>query len=295
MKTRTISSFFLLSVLVAGMVATAPPVFADHPNTVLEPLAGSATAGCEQTDEGCYNMPILTVAPGTTITFSNTDNAAHTLTSGSPADGMTGVFDSGLVLVGATYEFTIDEEGEYSHYCLVHPWMIGQIIVEATHGDDDAMMGDDEEMMDDTMMDDASAADEETGGCLIATAAFGSELAPQVQQLRELRDNTVLATESGTAFMSGFNSIYYTFSPAVADLERENPAFRETVKVALTPMLSTLSLLNHADIDTETEMLGYGISVVLLNLGMYVGIPAFAIPKYPNLSLIHISEPTRPY
>ncbi|MCE2497599.1 MAG: hypothetical protein J4F28_01130 [Nitrosopumilaceae archaeon] len=310
MKTRTISSFFLLSVLVAGMVATTPPVFADHPNTVLEPLAGSATAGCEQTDEGCYNMPILTVAPGTTITFSNTDNAAHTLTSGSPADGMTGVFDSGLVLVGATYEFTIDEEGEYSHYCLVHPWMIGQIIVEATHGDDDTMMGDDEEMMDDTMMDDtmmgddeemmddtmmddASAADEETGGCLIATAAFGSELAPQVQQLRELRDNTVLATESGTAFMSGFNSIYYTFSPAVADLERENPAFRETVKVALTPMLSTLSLLNHADIDTETEMLGYGISVVLLNLGMYVGIPAFAILKCTKLvrARLHTENP----
>ena len=158
---------------------------------------------------------------------------------------------------------------------------------------DDTMMGDDEEMMDDTMMDDASAADEETGGCLIATAAFGSELAPQVQQLRELRDNTVLATESGTAFMSGFNSIYYTFSPAVADLERENPAFRETVKVALTPMLSTLSLLNHADIDTETEMLGYGISVVLLNLGMYVGIPAFAILKCTKLvrARLHTENP----
>ena len=143
------------------------------------------------------------------------------------------------------------------------------------------------------MMDETSAADEETGGCLIATAAFGSELAPQVQQLRELRDNTVLATESGTAFMSGFNSIYYTFSPAVADLERENPAFREAVKVALTPMLSTLSLLNHADIDTETEMLGYGMSVVLLNLGMYVGIPAFAILKCTKLvrARLHTENP----
>ena len=124
---------------------------------------------------------------------------------------------------------------------------------------------------------------DENGGCLIATAAFGSELAPQVQQLRELRDNTVLATESGAAFMSGFNTVYYAFSPAVADLERENPAFREAVKAALTPMLSSLSLLSHADIDTESEMLGYGMAVALLNLGMYVGIPAFAAMQCTRL------------
>ena len=128
-KAGIVSSFFVLSVLAAGIIATNPSAFADHPNAVLEPLLGSATAGCEQTNEGCYNIPILTVDPGTTITFSNTDNAAHTLTSGSPADGMTGVFDSGLVMVGATYEFTIDEEGSYDHYCLVHPWMTGRIIV----------------------------------------------------------------------------------------------------------------------------------------------------------------------
>ena len=126
----------------------------------------------------------------------------------------------------------------------------------------------------DSEPDGAAAGD--GGGCLIATAAFGSELAPQVQQLRELRDNTVLATASGTAFMSGFNSIYYAFSPSVADIQRENPAFREATQVLLTPMLSSLSLLEHAGIDTEAEMLGYGISVILLNLGMYVGIPAFA-------------------
>ena len=120
---------------------------------------------------------------------------------------------------------------------------------------------------------------EENGGCLIATAAFGSELAPQVQQLRELRDNTVLSTKSGIAFMSGFNQLYYSFSPSVADFERENPVFKEMVKVGLTPMLSSLSLLNHVEIDSEKEMLGYGISIVLLNIGMYVGIPAFGILK----------------
>ena len=119
----------------------------------------------------------------------------------------------------------------------------------------------------------------ENGGCLIATAAFGSELAPQVQQLRELRDNTILSTESGTAFMAGFNQFYYSFSPAVADLERESPIFKEAVKLTLTPMLSSLSLLNYVNIDSEQEMLGYGISLIILNAGMYFVAPAMIIYK----------------
>lgn len=117
------------------------------------------------------------------------------------------------------------------------------------------------------------------GGCLIATAAFGSELSPQVQQLRELRDNTILNTKSGMAFMTTFNQFYYSFSPTVADFEREQPIFKEFVKITLTPMLASLSMLNHVNIDSEQEMLGYGISIVLLNIGMYVGIPVFGIMK----------------
>jgi len=117
------------------------------------------------------------------------------------------------------------------------------------------------------------------GGCLIATAAFGSEMAPQVQFLRELRDNTVLQTQSGASFMTGFNQFYYSFSPAVADLERENPVFKETVKLTLTPLLTSLTLLNYVDIDTESEMLGYGIGIILLNIGMYFVAPALLITK----------------
>jgi hypothetical protein len=117
------------------------------------------------------------------------------------------------------------------------------------------------------------------GGCLIATAAFGSELSPQVQHLRELRDNTILNTKSGMAFMTAFNQFYYSFSPTVADFEREQPIFKEFIKITLTPMLASLSMLNHVNIDSEQEMLGYGISIVLLNIGMYVGIPVFGILK----------------
>ena len=126
------------------------------------------------------------------------------------------------------------------------------------------------------------AEEKKGGGCLIATAAFGSEMAPQVQFLREIRDNKVLQTESGSAFMTGFNQFYYSFSPAVADYERENPAFKETVKLALTPMLTSLAILNYVDIDSEAEMLGYGIGIILLNIGMYFVAPAIIIIKIKN-------------
>jgi hypothetical protein len=126
------------------------------------------------------------------------------------------------------------------------------------------------------------AEEKEGGGCLIATAAFGSEMAPQVQFLREIRDNTVMTTQSGTAFMTGFNQFYYSFSPYVADYERENPVFKEMVKVTLTPMLTSLTLLNYVDVDTEEEMLGYGIGIILLNVGMYFVAPAAAIIAIKN-------------
>ena len=120
------------------------------------------------------------------------------------------------------------------------------------------------------------------GGCLIATAAYGSEMAPQIQFLREIRDNTVLQTESGSAFMTGFNQFYYSFSPVIADYERENIAFKETVKIAITPMLTSLAILNYVDIDSEEEMLGYGIGIILLNIGMYFVAPAVVIFKIRN-------------
>jgi peptidyl-prolyl cis-trans isomerase B (cyclophilin B) len=116
---------------------------------------------------------------------------------------------------------------------------------------------------------------EEGGGCLIATATYGSEMAPQVQQLREIRDNQLMNTELGSAFMSTFNDFYYSFSPIIADYERENPVFKKIVKAGLTPMLSTLSIMQSAE--TESEVLGLGLSVIALNIGMYLGLPAIVV------------------
>jgi hypothetical protein len=116
-------------------------------------------------------------------------------------------------------------------------------------------------------------------GCLIATAAFGSEMAPQVQMLRETRDNVVMKTQSGAAFMTTFNSVYYTFAPTVADWEQQNPIFKGIVKTAITPLITTLSILNYVDIDSDAKMVSYGIGIILLNLGMYFVAPAFVLVK----------------
>ncbi|MEK0350972.1 MAG: CFI-box-CTERM domain-containing protein [Nitrosopumilus sp.] len=111
----------------------------------------------------------------------------------------------------------------------------------------------------------------ESGGCLIATATYGSEMAPQVQLLREIRDNQLMNTDSGVSFMTGFNQLYYSFSPDIADMERENPVFKEFVKIAISPMLLSLSIMTFAE--SENEILGLGIGVILLNIGMYFVLP----------------------
>jgi hypothetical protein len=77
--------------------------------------------------------------------------------------------------------------------------------------------------------------------------------------------------------MGMFNDVYYSFSPIIADYERENPLFKEIVKLAITPMISSLSILNYVEMDSESEVLGYGVSLILLNVGMYLGIPAVVI------------------
>jgi len=298
MKTKAICSFFVLFAIVAGIGATTPAAFAE---VTIEPDLGSGdpTDDCLDIKYGCYKPGTETVDVGEKVIFSNTDSKSHTFTAGTAVDGLSGEFDTSLLPAGGSFEWTPDTVGEFPYFCMIHPWMDGIIIVqEAGAAEEEAMMDEtveeeammdetveEEAMMDETveeeaMMDETEVIDEtEGGGCLIATATFGSELAPQVQQLRELRDNTILSTESGTAFMTGFNQFYYSFSPMVADLERENPVFKEIIKLTLTPMLSSLSLLNYVDIDSEQEMLGYGISLILLNVGMYVGIPAFGILK----------------
>ena len=140
MKTIAICSLFVLFAMVAGLVATTPAAYADHPEVTIVPAAGSGAPGCEETADGCYIPSTATVAVGGTVIMSNTDTAAHTYTSGTPDDGPDGIFDTSLLMAGGSFEWSPTEAGEYPYFCMVHPWMQGTIIAEAEgaddHGDD---------------------------------------------------------------------------------------------------------------------------------------------------------------
>lgn len=101
---------------------------------IITAAKGSGVPGCEETAEGCYIPSTVTVGVGDTIIFSNTDNAAHTFTSGDPKDSAStgAIFDSSLVMMGSTFEWSPTEEGEVPYYCMVHPWMKALIIVSGS-------------------------------------------------------------------------------------------------------------------------------------------------------------------
>lgn len=130
------------------------------------------------------------------------------------------------------------------------------------------------------------------GGCLIATAAFGSEMAPQVQQLREIRDRYITQTKSGSDFITSFNTLYYTFSPTIADLQRENAAFRDMIKHLITPAINTLTILEHVPLDTDERVLLYGSLTIILVIFSYVGPSAFLLYGIRRLNRLYSAQKT---
>ena len=108
-------------------VESPPAAMVPFTGTISVP-AGSGVPGCEQTNE-CFIPADVTVSVGTTVTWSNDDTVAHTVTSGTPSGGPDGVFDSGLFIAGAKFDHTFDEAGTYDYFCMVHPWMKGKVQV----------------------------------------------------------------------------------------------------------------------------------------------------------------------
>ena len=113
----------------AEKAAAAAAAAAKAPMAVtVEPVAGSGAPGCETTE--CYTPSTATISAGGTVTFTNTDTAPHTSTSGSAANGPDGVFDTSLIMMNASFDVTLADAGTYTYFCMVHPWMEGTIIVE---------------------------------------------------------------------------------------------------------------------------------------------------------------------
>jgi len=149
MKKSVYLSFSLLAIF--SLIVVAPPAFAAHGeggmSATVENAAGSSTPGCEP---DCFIPSTVVITVGGTVTWENTDTAAHTASSGTPAGGPDGVFDSSLIISGGSYSVTLDDEGTYPYFCMVHPWMEGTVIVEA-EAEHDEEMGHMEEMGHDEM------------------------------------------------------------------------------------------------------------------------------------------------
>jgi len=150
MQKKLYTLFGLLAIF--SLIAVSPSAFAEHGEggmaATVTNAPGSSTPGCEATDS-CFVPSTVVIALGGTVTWENTDNAAHTATGGTPTDGPSGAFDSSLVMAGGSFAQTFDSEGTYPYFCMVHPWMQGTVVVEAEddHGDDHAEeMGHSEEM-----------------------------------------------------------------------------------------------------------------------------------------------------
>jgi len=199
MKTKAISSIFLLFTIAAGIISMSPASFAEHSEVTITPISGSGSgSGCELTEEGCYNPSIATVDVGGVVIFSNTDSVSHTFSSGVPSDDVIGTeFNSGMLAPGDSAQWIPENIGEFSYFDMIHPWMQGTIIVQEATAEEETVV---EEVVEETVVEEVveetvveevveetvvatQESEEEGGGCLIATAAYGSELAPQVQML----------------------------------------------------------------------------------------------------------------
>ncbi len=126
MKAITLGSFFVLFAIIGGL--TVPSAFAAEVSVSVP--AGTSLPGCEDTNE-CWDPPVVNVNIGDTVTWSNDDTAAHTVTSGTPGDSESvgAIFDSGLFMIDAVWSNTFDEAGTFDYFCMVHPWMAGVVIV----------------------------------------------------------------------------------------------------------------------------------------------------------------------
>jgi hypothetical protein len=141
--------------------------------------------------------------------------------------------------------------------------------------------------------------------CIIATATYGSELAPEVQFLRDFREDIVYSTFAGSQFMTLFNKFYYSWSPAVANQIAVNDGLKAAGKAAIYPLLGILDVsvstytlfgFNH---EVGIVMAGFVasslIGVVYFSpftiIGLYVAKrfrKAKHFPKVSNLRLILI-------
>jgi len=144
MQKAVYSLFALLAVF--SIIVITPSAFADHSKVDINMAVGSSTPGCE-TNNMCYMPYNAALDPGGEAMWHNIDDMAHTVSSGTPAEGLDDIFDSGLVPAGGMFSYKFEEAGTYDYFCMVHPWMTGIVTVSAEHDEMEEMGHDEMEEM----------------------------------------------------------------------------------------------------------------------------------------------------
>ena len=142
---KTVYSLFVL-LTVFSIIAITPSAFADHSKVDINMAVGSSTPGCE-TNNMCYMPYNAALDVGGEAMWHNVDTMAHTVSSGTPAEGLDDVFDSSLVAAGGMFSYKFEEAGTYDYFCMVHPWMTGIVTVSAEHEEMEEMGHDEMEGM----------------------------------------------------------------------------------------------------------------------------------------------------
>ena len=213
MKTKAISSFFVLFAIVAGIVAITPAAFADHTEVTTSTATGSNSPGCETTADGCFIPKEATVDVGGKVIFSNKDTAAHTFTAGNATEGPSGVFDSGLVVAGSSYEWTPTAAGNVPFFCMVHPWMAGLIVVQEAGAENPSPS-------DDELMVDIATGNADKGEKMKIDLTFTTMSGASVQHvnydIKATQNGEVVLNEMGVHAMTNTDSQMTSALPAAA-------------------------------------------------------------------------------
>ena len=218
MKTNTISSFFILFAIVATL-STIPSAFAAEVSVP----EGTGVPGCEDTNE-CWIPNDINIAVGETVTWTNDDTAAHTVSSGSPADGPNQIFDSSLFMAGKTFSHTFDTEGTFDYFCMVHPWMQGSVIVGAAMAEEpeEVIMMEPESVMISIEAEPASAGETMTINVSI-TGSDGSAVEHANIDITATQGNNRVLDKTNVHTDDHAGSFTFTTSALDADASGDNP------------------------------------------------------------------------
>ena len=279
MKTIAIGSFFVLFALVAGMATS--PAFADHATASVSTPQGTSVPGCETTNE-CFIPYEVTVDVGGVVTWSNDDSAAHTVTSGSAADGPSGVFDSSLFMAGTTFSHEFEAVGDYAYFCMVHPWMEGIVTVQEAGAEEEEDTHEEDTHMDGAASGTGMLSDGTTVSVYTSEATAGERMEISIEfEDSEHVNHDIMVTQNGETVLDDSGAHHH-----------DGMGVHETAPLSSSdPVDITITFQGYGVDDPKTGPIGE--EVVFSNVVPEFGTVAMMILSVAIISIIAVSAKSR--